>query len=75
MVKAFILRVLICTWPARFVSEAFRQADFDKNGGIDCVETLGRMDESWTKGKSSKIGEKHRTRNGVWIGEIIFKWF
>lgn len=22
----------------RFVSEAFRQADFDKNGGIDCVE-------------------------------------
>jgi hypothetical protein len=39
------------------------------------VETLGRMDESWTKGKSSKIGENHRTRNGVWIGEIIFKWF
>lgn len=63
MVKPFILRVLICTWPARFVSEAFRQADFDKNGGIDCVETLGRMDESW--GKSSKIGEKKRTRNGV----------
>ena len=25
----------------RFVSEAFRQADFDCSGGIDCMEPLG----------------------------------
>ena len=56
--------------PARFVSEAFRQADFDSNGGIDCVETLGWNDMD--EGKRGQTWAKNKmARNCVLIGEIF----